>query len=122
MQYACEVIRMTVSPLEAGKALGLNPHSDGRCKCPFHGGDRRNLKLYGIGRGYYCFVCHASGDVINLVKEYSKCSFSEAVEWISDAFGLRLTFRKDTPWRRARRAEAYAKRLKEWRKPDAKRS
>ena len=120
MQYACDLIRSTVSSIDTGRALGLNPRPDGRCKCPFHGGDHMNLKLYGPGRGYYCFVCHAHGDVIQLVKDYTQCSFAEAVEWISDAFGLKISFRRNTPWRRRRKAEAYARKVAGGRRTDAK--
>ena len=109
MKYICEIIRSSVSALEVGKVLGLNPGYDGRCKCFFHGGDHKNLKLYGPGRGYYCFVCHEHGDVIRLVMNYSKCSFMEAVEWLNDAFGLRLDLRRDNPYARRRRAEAHAR-------------
>lgn len=111
MQYICDVIRSAVSAYDVGTALGLAPGHDGRCRCPFHGGDHRNLKLYGPGRGYYCFVCHAHGDVISLVKEYTKCSFMDAVEWLNDSFGLNLDLKKDNPYSRRRRAEAYARKL-----------
>ncbi len=110
MQYACNVIRQNISAIEVGRLLGLDPQHDGRCRCFFHGGDHRNLKLYGPGRGYYCFVCHEHGDVIRLVKEYSHCSFSEAVEWIDAAFHLGLDLDRANPYSRRRRAEAYARR------------
>ena len=111
MKYICDIIRNSVSALEVGRVLGLNPGHDGRCRCPFHGGDHKNLKLYGPGKGYYCFVCHESGDVIRLVKEYTKCSFMDAVDWLNDSFGLNLDIKKNDPFQRRRRAEAYARRL-----------
>ena len=111
MKYICDVIRSTVPAVEVGKALGFAVGHDGRCRCPFHGGDHRNLKLYGANRGYYCFVCHEHGDVIRLVKEYTHCSFIEAIEWLNDSFGLHLDLHKDNKWSRLRRAERYAKQL-----------
>ena len=107
MQTICGIIRSTVSAVEVGKMLGLNPDHGGRCRCFLHGGDHKNLKLYGPGRGYYCFVCHASGDVIHLVQEYSKCSFMDALQWINDAFGLHLDLNQGSFRNRRRRAEAY---------------
>lgn len=109
MKYICDVIREVVSAQDVGRALGLNPGYDGRCKCFFHGGDHRNLKLYGPGRGYYCFVCHEHGDVIRLVMSYSKCDFMAAVEWLNDTFNLQLNLRRDNPYSRRRRAENYAR-------------
>ena len=110
-RYACDIICNTVSAIEVGKLLGLAPGHDGRCKCPFHGGDHRNLKLYGPGRGYYCFVCHEHGNVIRLVREYTKCSFQESIEWLNDAFSLNLDLNKGNYWNRQRRAETYARKL-----------
>lgn len=110
MRYVCDVIRGSVSAYDAGKMLGLAPGHDGRCRCFFHGGDRKNLKLYGPGKGYYCFVCHEHGDVIRLVMGYSKCSFMEAIEWLNDAFQLHLDLQRDDPYSRRRRAESYARR------------
>ena len=109
LQIICDVIRSNVSAYEVGKLLGLAPKHDGRCRCFFHGGDHRNLKLYGPGRGYYCFVCHAHGDVISLVKEYTQCSFIEAIAWINDAFDMGLDLRRDSFQDRRRRAERYAR-------------
>lgn len=105
LRMVCELIRSTVSAYEAGKLLGLNPKSDGRCRCFFHGGDHRNLKLYGAGRGYYCFVCHEHGDVIRLVMKYLQCSFQEALEWLNESFDLRLDLNRDSYRNRVRHAE-----------------
>ena len=110
-RYICETIRASVSALDVGRLLGLNPGHDGRCKCPFHGGDHRNLKLYGTGRGYYCFVCHACGDVIRLVMEYTKCPFQNAIEWLNDSFDLHLDIDKKNYRSRVRHAERYAKKI-----------
>lgn len=85
--YAVQVCR-SVSALEAGRALGLDPNHDGRCACPFHSGRDRNMKLYHGDRGYYCFVCHEKGDVIALVQGVLGVTFQEAVQWLSDAFHL----------------------------------
>ena len=109
MKVACDVIRQTASALEVGRSLGLDPGHDGRCRCFFHGGDNRNLKLYGKGGGYYCFVCHASGDVIRLVKEYTNSSFTDAVELLNDMCGLHMDLYGNSPRDRIKRAEARAK-------------
>lgn len=103
----CGVIRGNVSAIEAGRVLGLNPGHDGRCKCFFHGGDHRNLKLYPGERGYYCFVCHEHGDVIGLVMGYLKCTFPEALAWLNDSFGLGLDLARDSFRSRVRHAESY---------------
>ena len=83
-----ELVKSSVSALDAGRALGLEINRDGRCKCPFHNGGDFNMKLYTGDKGYHCFVCHEHGDVIELVQGVNGCGFTEAVQWLSDAFHL----------------------------------
>lgn len=88
--YYTEIIRSSVSALELGKALGLNPDGDGRCRCPVHGGRNKNLKLYTGDKGFYCFKCHVAGDSIKLVQEVTHCDFPEAIATINSMFHLGL--------------------------------
>lgn len=93
-----DTIRHSVSAYEAGKALGLNPNSHGRCACPAHHGQDRNCKLSKEEHGFYCFVCHATGDVIQLVQVVNDCSFVKAVEWLNSTFTLGLPLdREESP-------------------------
>ena len=41
-----DIIRQSVSAVEAGRELGLRPDRHGRCACPVHNGKDRNCKLY----------------------------------------------------------------------------
>ena len=87
-------IRNTVPAVEVAKALGLNVDRHGRCSCPFHHGTDRNMKCYEGNRGYFCFVCHKSGDCISLVQGVvPECSYLDAMWWVNDHFGL--GFRKE---------------------------
>lgn len=83
-------IRSSVSARDAAAALGLKTDRHGRCACPVHNGQDRNMKLYQGDGGYHCFVCGASGDVIGLVRAVNGCGFREAVEWLDSAFHLGL--------------------------------
>lgn len=85
-----DTIRQSVSALDAGKALGLLADRHGRCACPVHNGTDHNCKLYDGDKGFHCFVCGASGDVIHLVQTVNGCSFWQAVEWLNSAFHLGL--------------------------------
>lgn len=114
-----QTVISSVSCLDAAHAMGINTDYKGRCQCFFHGGDHRNLKIYGEDRGYYCFVCHAYGNVIDLVMKYQNISFMQAIEWLNDSFSLGLDFggkaqRLSYKVRRSRhrKAEVYAKNAK----------
>lgn len=98
LRYKYSIIRESVSAIDVGKALGLDINGKGRCKCPFHNGNDRNMRVYDGNRGYYCFVCHASGDCIALAKQLlSKgCRYNEAAEWIDRTFKLNV-FENKTP-------------------------
>lgn len=85
-----DTIRTSVSALEAGKALGLLVDRHGRCACPVHRGVNHNCRLDKGERGFHCFKCGASGDVIHLVQAVNGCSFWQAVEWLNSAFHLGL--------------------------------
>ena len=87
---AVEEVRNSVSALMAAEALGLEPDRHGRCRCPFHNGNDRNLKLYGDDRGYYCFVCHTHGDVFSLVQGATGEGFTNALRWLCETFGIRM--------------------------------
>ena len=110
MRDFCEIVRNSVSTIEVGKALGLNVDMHNRCSCPFHNGRDRNMRLYDGNRGFYCFVCHKSGDCISLVKGVTECSYADAARWISETFRLgledELEQRRQKPsiWQRSGRA------------------
>lgn len=104
-----DAIRHSVSAYEAGKALGLNPNSHGRCACPAHHGQDRNCKLSKEEHGYYCFVCHASGDVIQLVQVVNDCSFVKAVEWLNSTFKLGLPLDREQSQQERKDAEIARK-------------
>ena len=54
-----------------------------RALCPFHNDMTPSLNLYEAGSGdsshYHCFACGAHGDLIGLVREVQKVTFSGAV-------------------------------------------
>lgn len=104
LSLAVDIIKNNVSAIDAGKAMGLNVDNHNRCSCPFHNGKDRNMKLYDGNRGFSCFVCHESGDVIKLVRKYHGMSFKDAVAWFNDTFGLGMDI--DSPMDPKRLEEA----------------
>lgn len=84
-------IRESVSALQVGIDYGLNPGRDGRCPCIFCSGARNDtLKLYLGNRGFYCYRCHKSGDVIALYRQITGAGFRQAVEDLNVQYGLHL--------------------------------
>jgi DNA primase len=64
--------------------------------CPFH--DDHNPSLYVVpGKQiFHCFVCGAAGDVLSFVMKFHKMDFREALEYLSQRFGVALAPRRRT--------------------------
>ena len=112
-EAAIETIKQSVSAVQAGQALGLQPNRVGFCKCPFHGDHDASLKLYSDDRGFCCFGCHKGGDVIRLVRLVNGASFLEAVEWLNSAFHLGLPLDRPMDKNAQKAAEIARKRKQE---------
>ena len=73
-----------------GQRIVLN-----RICCPVHNGKDRNMRIY--PHSYYCWVCHASGDVIQFVQSVMGISFRDAMQRINEDFGLGLPIGEGRP-------------------------
>ncbi|HIH2763686.1 MAG TPA: DNA primase [Candidatus Azoamicus sp.] len=52
-------------------------------KCPFHNEKTASFYISKKSQRYYCFGCHKTGNIINFIMEYKKCTFASAIEIIS---------------------------------------
>ena len=59
-----------------------------RGPCPFHHGTGPNFSVTPRTNSYYCFVCHAKGDVIGFVRDHLGMDFVDAVKYIADRAGV----------------------------------
>ncbi len=60
--------------------------------CPFHSERTPSFSVTQEQNLFYCFGCHAGGNVITFVREMEKCSFFEAVEFLSKKSGIPLQY------------------------------
>lgn len=58
--------------------------------CPFHDDHNPSMSVSDEKQMYTCWVCGASGDVFNFVKNYENISFYEAVKKVVDKAGLNI--------------------------------
>lgn len=61
-------------------------------KCPFHKDEGESLTVNPIEGKYYCFGCHAGGDVFNFLARAENVSLSEALELQAKSVGLDISF------------------------------
>lgn len=83
-----EIIKRLVSMRDVAERYTCEPIRFNRMRCPIHHGRDRNLRIY--PKSYYCWVCHAHGDVIQFVMSVLGLSFHDAMERINSDFALGL--------------------------------
>ena len=81
-----EKIKNAVSVKEAAERYGLSVTRHGMARCPFHEDHSPSLKLN--EDYFYCFGCHASGDVIDFTAKLFELCNSCAAEKLAADFGI----------------------------------
>lgn len=61
--------------------------------CPFHGEKTASFHVDSDKKFYYCFGCHASGNVIKFVMEMEKLSYPEAIQSLAKKFGIIIKYK-----------------------------
>jgi DNA primase len=83
-------IKQRLNTRDVLTAYGIETNSKGFACCPFHNEKTASFKVYDGDRGYYCFGCGESGDVITFVQKLFNLSFPEALRKIDTDFGLNI--------------------------------
>lgn len=113
IRQCADIIRETVSALDYATLIGIHVGRNGFAQCPFHSGDHTgSLKVYSGRRGWHCFGCGASGDVIELAKRFYNLSFPQAIAKVAADAGIPLPGVKPT-YRQAQAISAAQKRKEE---------
>lgn len=61
--------------------------------CPFHDDHKPSMYVVPSKQIYHCFVCGAGGDVFGFVQSYHKMTFGEALRYLAERAGVKLTER-----------------------------
>ncbi|MBP3701434.1 MAG: DNA primase [Lachnospiraceae bacterium] len=64
--------------------------------CPFHNEKTGSFSVAPNKQMYYCFGCHAGGNVITFLMEYENITFPEALKVLADRAGITLPQREAT--------------------------
>ena len=89
-----EAVQKTADIVQiVGEYTKLEPRgSDWWGCCPFHGEKTASFHVEPDKRFYYCFGCHAGGDVIKFVMEQEKLSYSQAIESLAKRYGVPVQY------------------------------
>lgn len=60
------------------------------CKCPFHSDNSPSCTFYTDTNSFFCFGCHAGGDVITFIRLIENLDYPEAVRFLAQRAGLPL--------------------------------
>ena len=69
-------IKSTTSMFDVIARYGFQPNKSGFICCPFHQEKTASLKIY--PDSFYCFGCHANGDIFKFVMLMEECDFKKA--------------------------------------------
>lgn len=58
--------------------------------CPFHNEKTPSFSVSGDKQLYYCFGCHAGGNVIQFVMDMERLSYAEAIRFLAERVGMEL--------------------------------
>ena len=92
-----ETIKAAVTPMQAAEHYGLRVLPNGMACCPFHKDRHPSMKLN--EDYFFCFGCHANGDVIDFTAKLFGISLKDASEKLAEDFGInpRLSAQSDIP-------------------------
>lgn len=71
--------------------------------CPFHSEKTPSFSVNVSRQFYYCFGCHATGDVLKFVQEIEHVSFYEALKGLADRYGVPMPKRSQAADEESRR-------------------
>lgn len=79
-----ENVKQTVSTRQAAEFFGVLVSRNGMARCPFHEDSSPSLLL---DERYYCFGCHATGDVIDFTARLLGIGKQVAAKKLAENFG-----------------------------------
>lgn len=80
--------RLSLLQVMADYATVKKVGSNWSCCCPFHQERTASCVIHDEKGVFYCFGCHAGGDVISFIAKIEKCSPLEAIHHIVDRYGI----------------------------------
>lgn len=95
MQYSQEFLYQLASANPIEDVIGsycrlVRQGRNKACVCPFHADKNPSLVVYPDSQSFFCFGCHAGGDVFNFIKQIEGVEFPEAVSILAQRAGMEL--------------------------------
>ena len=78
-------VKSQVTTLQAAERYGIQVNRSGMACCPFHDDHHPSMK---IDERFYCFGCHATGDVIDFTAKLFDLSLYDATKKLANDFNI----------------------------------
>ncbi len=106
MRYSEEIIQEVISRNNIVDVIGQyvqlkRAGSNYVGLCPFHNEKTGSFSVSAQKQMYYCFGCHAGGNVITFLMEYNNYTFKEALTVLAERAGVQLPEAEETAGQRA---------------------
>lgn len=102
-------IKRSVSMPDICERYGIQRTRNGFISCPFHAEKTPSCKVYDGERGFYCFGCGKSGDVIDFVAAHFSLDMNESAKMLNRDFSLGLPLERKMTLREKYEIQARAK-------------
>ena len=84
--------RTKISDFILSTTTGKLRGTKGMALCPFHGEKTASMSFTDVENLFHCFGCKEGGDVFKYVQEVNNLEFQDAVEFVADNYGFKLTY------------------------------
>ena len=84
--------RTKISDFILSTTTGKLRGSKGMALCPFHGEKTASMSFTDVENLFHCFGCKEGGDVFKYVQEINNLEFQDAVEFVADNYGFKLSY------------------------------
>lgn len=85
-----EEIKQQNSMRDVVVRYGIEVNRSGFCRCPFHSERTASMKIY--RDSFYCFGCHAGGDIFAFIQKIEGVDFKTAFESLGGTYESRDSF------------------------------
>jgi len=90
-------IKQRLSILTVLQNYSIKPNRNNQIKCPFHDDDKPSCKIYPDTNTFHCFGCNATGDQIEFIEKYEKCTKHEAILKAKQLCGIPEPIKAEKP-------------------------
>ena len=84
--------RTKISDFILSTTTGKLRGSKGMALCPFHGEKTASMSFTDVENLFHCFGCKMGGDVFKYIQEINNLEFQDAVEFVADNYGFKLSY------------------------------